>query len=130
MTAIGAHAEVLVNANDLRRATVRDSGTLLLWIGALLPLAGLAAIILSWTLLIQVQWISLVVVLGCFNIVAGANFAWWGDRFRHYDPLFPSGVWGAVFATGCLAMSSVVAVALLIYANYSLLSIVMWFQNN
>ena len=129
MTRTGAPADSIVRTNALHRSATKSSGTLLLWTGSLLTFAGLVAVISAWTILKQPHWVSLAVVLGCLSIVSGANFAWWGDRFRHYDPLFPSGPWGAVFATGCLVVASVTAVAVLIYFNYSLLSVLVWFQS-
>lgn len=110
-------------------ATTRRLGTRLLWIGAVLAFTGLPMIILSWTVMNRSSWVFLLVSIACLNIVAGANFAWWGDRFRHYQPLFPSGAWGAAFVVGCLALSSIVAVAVLLYANYWMLSNLEWFQN-
>jgi hypothetical protein len=128
MTIAGADAEAGETRADLRRETVRSSGTLLLWIGAGLSFAGLAAVVLAWTLLSRTPW-AVLIAPGCFAIVAGANFAWWGDRFRHYDPVFPSGAWGAVFAAVCLAVSSVAAVAFLLYVNSWLASVLDWFQS-
>lgn len=128
MTIAEADAETAASRAELRRATVRSSGTLLLWIGAGLAFGGLAAVVLAWTVLSRTPW-AVLVVPGCLAIVAGANFAWWGDRFRHYDPVFPSGAWGAVFASVCLAVSSVAVVAFLLYVNSWLASVVDWFQS-